>query len=172
MKHLPQIILLFIFLILGSCTSYDQFQQIMEESSIPSVVLTASFEETWLATLKVVEQYPIEITNKEAGSINTDWIDNTYEINFTEAFNSTTIKSSRFKLIINVHKGYSPDSKMTKVGIYKRQFIEQDFLQGWKEIPSDRILEKTLIHRLKRIIAIDRMLKEIHKKYKRSKSKD
>ena len=39
--------------------------------------------------------------------------------------------------------------------------INKDFLQGWKIIPSDRILEKTLLYRIERKLLIERKLKAI-----------
>jgi hypothetical protein len=41
--------------------------------------------------------------------------------------------------------------------------MEQDFLQGWKEVTPDGIIEKTLLYRIERIIASDNKLKEIDK---------
>jgi hypothetical protein len=41
--------------------------------------------------------------------------------------------------------------------------IEQDFLQGWKEIRTDGILEKTILYRLDRIINTDNKLRAIDK---------
>ena len=36
-------------------------------------------------------------------------------------------------------------------------------LQGWKEVSPDGIIEKTLLYRIERLIAIDNKLKEIDK---------
>ena len=39
--------------------------------------------------------------------------------------------------------------------------IEQDFLQGWKVVRSDGILEKTILYRISRILSIEGKLKKI-----------
>ena len=48
--------------------------------------------------------------------------------------------------------------------IYKRQLINQDFLQGWKVIPSDQIQENTLLYRIERTLSIDKKIKELEKR--------
>jgi hypothetical protein len=60
-------------------------------------------------------------------------------------------------------KGFRASREVTKVTIYKRQLVEQDFLQGWKEVSTDGIMEQTLLYRIERLIAIDNKLKEIDK---------
>ena len=73
------------------------------------------------------------------------------------------IKAAKFKVVVNVVKGFRASREATKVTIYKRQLIEQDFLQGWKEVSPDGIMEKTLLYRIERLIATDNKLKEIDK---------
>ena len=65
--------------------------------------------------------------------------------------------------MINVVKGYRSSQEVTKVTVYKRQLVEQDFLQGWKEVPTDGILERTLLYRIGRIVENDNKLREIDK---------
>ena len=91
-------------------------------------------------------------------------MDNTLQVNFTDSFGSSdAIKAAEFKLLVNIAEGYSYGKKVTKVTIFKRQRIENDFLQGWKEKPTDVIQEKTLLYRVSRLIEIDKKLKEIDK---------
>jgi hypothetical protein len=111
-----------------------------------------------------MRKYDIAQQNQEAGFIKTRWIDNTLELNFADAFGSSdSVKAAKFKIIINVVKGFRSSQEVTKVTIYKRQLIEQDFLQGWKEVTPDGIVEKTLLYRVERLISIDNSLKEIDK---------
>ena len=39
--------------------------------------------------------------------------------------------------------------------------IKQDFLQGWKVVPTDRIQEKTILYRIGRSIIIDNRLRRL-----------
>ena len=161
MKFIP---LFFVLLTLSSCASYEKFRQITEEMDMPSKVFKSDYNQTWDAVIKVMRKYDLANYNQEAGFIKTRWIDNTLEVNFADSFGASDgVKAARFKLVINVVKGFRASREVTKVSIYKRQLIEQDFLQGWKEVPTDGIIEKTLLYRIGRLIAIDNKLKEIDK---------
>lgn len=149
-------------LILTSCASYEKYRQITEELDIPARVYKADFNQTWQAVLQIMKRFDVSYNNQEAGKIKTRWMDNTLQVNFTDSFGSSdAVKAAEFKLLINVAEGFSFGRKVTKVTIYKRQRIERDFLQGWKEIPTDGIQEKTLLYRLGVIIDNDNKLKEI-----------
>jgi len=146
----------------AGCSSYEQFRYITEEFEIPNKVFRHDYNQTWLAVLQVMKKYNLELTNQEAGVIKTRWEDNTLEINFADSFGSSdSVKAARFKLIVNVVKGFRTNKEVTKVTVYRRQMIEQDFLQGWKVIPTDGILEKTIIYRIERNLKIAARLKKI-----------
>ncbi len=150
---------------LCSCSSYQKFKYITEEFEMPAKTFKSDFTQTWQAIIQVLNKYDISKQNREAKVIKTRWMDNTEAVNFADSFGSSdTIKAAKFKLIINLTKGFKLSREVSKVTIYKRQLIEQDFLQGWKEVPSDGITEKTLLYRIQRKIWIDNMLKAIDKK--------
>ncbi len=149
-------------LLLSGCASYEKFRQVTEELEIPTRIYRADYNQTWQAVIQVMRKFDIAQQNQEAGFIKTRWMDNTLEVNFTDSFGSSdAVKAAKFKLVVNVVKGYRTGREVTKVTIYKRQLIEQDFLQGWKETPTDGIAEKTLLYRIERLIATDNKLKEI-----------
>lgn len=153
-----------LLLAMTSCASYEKFRQITEELEMPSKVFRADYNQTWQAVISVVKKYNIAQQNQEAGYVKTRWEDNTLELNFSDSFGSSdAVKAARFKLVINVVKGFRSSQEVTKVTVYKRQLVEQDFLQGWKEVPTDGILEKTLLYRIGRIVENDNKLREIDK---------
>ena len=145
-----------------SCTSYKQFEHLVENFEIPHKMLPADFNVTWQAVLQVMQKYDLELQNQESGTIKTRWIDNTLALNFTDSFGKNdSVKAARFKVIVNVSKGIREDKEVSKVSIFKRQMVEQDFLQGWKVVKSDGILEKTILYRIDRIISLEEKLKKI-----------
>ncbi|MFP5387293.1 MAG: hypothetical protein ACLGHN_14540 [Bacteriovoracia bacterium] len=151
-------------LFLSGCASYEKFRQVTEELEIPSRIYKADYNQTWQAVISVMRKFDIAQQNQEAGFIKTRWMDNTLEVNFADAFGSSdAVKAAKYKVVVNVVKGFRSGREVTKVTIYKRQLVEQDFLQGWKEISTDGIVEKTLLYRIQRLIAIDNKLKEIDK---------
>jgi hypothetical protein len=147
-----------------SCSSYEKYRQITEEFEIPTKLFKADFNQTWQAVIQVMKKFDIAYQNQEAGKVKTRWMDNTLQVNFTDSFGSNDkVKSAEFKLLINISEGFSYGRKVTKVTIFKRQRVENDFLQGWKENPSDGIEEKTLLYRIGILIENDNKLKEIDK---------
>jgi hypothetical protein len=154
----------FLTFFISSCASYEQFKQVTEEMEMPSQVYKSDFNQTWQAVIQVMKKYDIAAQNQESGYIKTRWMDNTLQVNFTDSFGSNdAVKSAEFKLVVNVAKGFSYGREVSKVTLYKRQRVEKDFLQGWKEIRSDGILEKTIMYRIGRIIENDNKLRQIDK---------
>jgi len=157
-----KLLILLLLLSSFSCTSYEQFKRITEEFDIPSQVYKADFTQTWQAVIQVMKKYDIAYQNQESGQIKTRWMDNTLQVNFADSFGSQdAVKAAELKVVINVAQGFSYGRKVTKVTVFKRQRVENDFLQGWKEEPTDGILEKTLLYRIGRIINNDNELRKI-----------
>lgn len=152
----------FFLLLLSSCASYQQYQQVAEEFEIPSKVFKADYNQAWQAVLQYMKKYDLALQNQEAGVIKSRWIDNTMEMNFIDSFGtSDSVKAAKFKIVVNVVKGFKGSREVSKVTVFKRQMVEQDFLQGWKVIPTDGILEQTILYRIQRIVDIDNQLKAI-----------
>ena len=147
---------------LNGCASYQEFQYIPEEYEMPSSVFRFGYAMSWQAVLQVMKDYDLEMQNQEAGVVKTRWIDNTQELNFADSFGGAdAVKAAKFKLIINVVKGFRSGKEVSKVTVFKRQMVEQDFLQGWKVVPSDGILEKAVLYRIERTLAIENRLKKL-----------
>ncbi len=161
-KFFVTLTILLSFFLLNSCSSYEQFRYIAEEFEFPSQVYNADYNKVWSETYKILSRYELDSFNQVSGIIKTRWIDNTLELNFSDSFGANeAVKAAWFKLIINLSKGYRGSKEVTKVTIFKRQRIEQDFLQGFKLVRSDGILEKSLLYRIDRAIQIDQKLQKI-----------
>lgn len=161
-------LLTFVLLLFSSCASDDMMSASVGQFEPPKKIYDASFQETWAAILQIIRRYEIAELNQEAGIIKTEWINNTLERNFQESFsNHDAVKSSRYKLIITVVKGKHYGREVTKVRIYLRQFVEEDFLQGWREVATDGIKEKVILYRIGHLLKIDRGLKKMAEEKKR-----
>ena len=155
----------YLLLCVHGCASYENFRNITEDLEIPAQVYRSDYNKVWIEVMKMTNKYPREVYNQDAGIVKTRWIDNTLELNFADSFGSNdTVKSAEFKLIINVVKGYRGNKEVTKVTVFKRQRVEQDFLQGWKIVKTDGILEKSILYRLERALNIESKLQEIEDK--------
>ena len=150
--------------ILGSCASYEKFRQVTEEFELASQVYSATYAQTWQAVIFIMKKFDILKRDQVLGIIKTRWSDNTKSYNFANVFGSARdVKSARFQLQLNVTKGFQGNREVAKVTLYKRQLVEQDVLQGFKEIPSDGILEKTILYRINQLIKIEKRLDKIQK---------
>ena len=92
---------------LSGCASYKEFAYLTEEFEIPSKLFKHGYAETWQAVGKVMQKYDIAVQDQESGLFKTRWQPNTLEVNFTDSFgDKDAIKAAKFKLVINVIKGY------------------------------------------------------------------
>lgn len=161
-----------LLLFVAGCSSYENFKAITQDLEIPAQTFGADYNQTWQAILQVMRKYELEKQNQEAGVIKTRWIDNTRELNFADSFGADdSIKAAKFRLTLNLVRTTRYGREVTKVSIYKRQLVEQDFLQGWKEVRTDGIQEKVLLYRIERSISLDNALQEIDKQREREQLK-
>lgn len=148
--------------LITSCASYEKFHQMSQQLEIPSRVYQSDYTKTWQAVLQVMRRYDLAVQNQQSGVIRTRWIDNTLELNFADSFGaSDSVRAARFKLVINVVKGFRGDREVSRVSVYKRQMVERDFLQGWQVVNSDGIQEETILYRIERLLAIEERLEQI-----------
>jgi hypothetical protein len=158
MKILALISLLSLF----SCSSYKEFQSLREEDAVPSKTFSFDYDQTWQAALQVMQKFDLSLQSQELGTIKTRWIDNTVELNFADSFGKNeSIKSAKFKIVLNVSRQDRLTRALTKVSIYKRQMIEKEFLQGSKPERSDGTLENSLLYRIGRILTMEKELKRL-----------
>lgn len=168
-KTITRLLLLISTLFTG-CSSYEKFKKQADDFEIPSMTYKVDANKVWSAVVSEVGNLmkrssgDIDHQSQDAGVIKTKWIDNTAEMNFSDSFGSDDkIKSAKYQLVVTVSaigKGIAESSKVT---IYKRQLIENDMFQGWKEIDNDYILEKTLLYRIKRVLDMDLALEKLQK---------
>lgn len=151
-----------------SCTSYRQFERIVKDFEIPTRIYPADYHLGWQAVVQVMQKYDLELQNQETGIIKTRWIDNTLALNFADSFGKgDSVKAAKFKLIVNVSKGFQSGREVSKVTVFKRQMVEKDFLQGWKVMETDGIMEKTILYRIHRVIWIEKELAQLEKSMKK-----
>lgn len=155
------------FLVSGltlSCASYEKFHQMSQQLEIPSQVYNSDYNKTWQAVIQIMRRYDLAIQNQQSGVIRTRWIDNTLELNFADSFGSNdAVRAARFKLVINVVKGFRGDREVSRVSVYRRQMVEKDFLQGWQVVPSDGIQEQIILYRIGRLLEIEERIERIER---------
>ena len=152
-------------LVLASCASYEQFRRVTEEFDFHYQIYDSSYDKTWLAVISVMKKFEISSRSQESGTIKTRWMDNTKSYNFVHILGlNRNIRAAQFQLQINVAKGFQNGREVARVTLYKRQLLERDVLQGFKEVVSDGILEKIILYRIGRLLEIEKRIDEIQKK--------
>ena len=129
MKH-QYLSVIFLF-ILTSCSSYKEFEHLSKEVEIPNKTFRATFVDTWTA-LKKVEQYNLnlDVNSQEAGILKLSGMITQCKLIFSDSLVAktqlkrlnTNLSSMSLK-VLETHVKYL-------VTIFKRQMVNQDFLQG------------------------------------------
>ena len=100
-------------ILLSGCSSFEQFEYLTKKKF--RKVFKSTYTETWTAVVATVNKFDLELQNQESGSIKTKWIDNTVKLNFSDSFGgSDAVKATKFKLIINVIKGFQSYKRSPK----------------------------------------------------------
>ena len=131
-----------------------------------SQVYPAPLIDVWKATLKALKNYELSEKNREGGIIRSAWIDNTKAVNFSDAFErGDTVHSSRFKLAVNVFPGAYQGKEATQVTIRKKQQVEKELMQGWRDAQlEDHVIEQTILYRIERILINEKRLEKSQSK--------
>lgn len=122
-------------------------------------VFFADFNTAWQAILESLKTQPLDISNRESGYLRTQWIDNTDQKNFIEAYGTDQLylkAQSRYE--VTAAKGFYNGQPSVKIIVQKEQLVSQDVLEGWRPVPSDAIEERTLLYRIGRLIWLQQKL--------------
>lgn len=120
-------------------------------------IFLADYSTAWSAILEAVSQGKdiIKLQNRELGTIETNWIDNTDLYSFLESFTDEDFfLRARYKLQVQVREGKKNGEPSVLVQILKFTQMEKTFLGGWEDVESDGVEEKTYLYRIGRLIAI------------------
>lgn len=126
-----------------------------ETAQVFQKIYLTDFNTAWQASLDSIKHASLDVSNREAGFIQTKWAENTAEKNFVDSFGSQdSYLKAQFRFRISVSKGFYNGQPSVKVAVQKEQLVQRDVLEGWKPIESDSIDENTLLYRIGRIIHV------------------
>jgi len=155
-NHFYRYGLIFFFVLTSSCSTQQKFDSKTRNMEFPSLIYNYSFDDVWAVALDQFKKYDWQIVDKDSGIIKSRWIDNLEE---HEEFNTgkvfdNDVKSSRFKLFINIDKLDDKRDQTTKVTIYKKQMVIRNYDKGFEVYPTDEVLENVIFYRIKRVLEI------------------
>ena len=123
-------------------------------------VFPGKYDEVWLATLKALNDYPLKLSNKDSGKIQSEVVNGPYnDLLFTYPEPIELPERFRYSLKLSFAKLVSDeDQPMTRVRVIKDLERFQDFYTGWLGYPSDGLEEKLLLYRIDHILKMQEAL--------------
>ena len=158
MKYLKLFISVFL---LVSCASQPP------EVAFSTRLYKGNYDDVWLAALKALNDYPLRVSNKDAGRILTETVNGPYnDLLFTSPKPIEQPERFRYTLKLSFARLVSDrtNQRLIRVRVIKELEQFQDFYTGWLAYPSDGVEEKMLLYRVEQILQMEKSLE------KRSKS--
>ncbi len=148
-------------LILSSCMSAYIHSVGGNTSQVFERTYFTDFQIAWESALEVLKNSQMQTSNKEGGFLQTKWLDNTTEKNFTDSFgDGGAYVKAQYRLKISLNKANLRGKSTVKIKVLKEQLVQRDVLDGWKYLETDSIEESTLLYRIGRMIIIKTKLAE------------
>jgi hypothetical protein len=119
-----------------------------------------TYDEVWLASLKALNDYPIKLSNKDSGRIQSEVVNGPYnELMFVFPEPIELPERFRFSVDLSFAKFVSDDKRpLIRVRVRKALERFQDFYTGWSGFPSDGLEEKVLLYRIEHILQMEKRL--------------
>ncbi len=152
--RLGKFILIIVATIFGGCASKQTAEPYTTR------LYSGSYDEVWLATLKALNDYPLKVTAKDSGRLQSEVVNGPYnELLFTYPDAIELPERFRYSLRFNLAKFQSDDAEqVVRVRIVKELERFYDFYTGWVAYPSDGLEEKLLLYRIEHILQMEKHL--------------
>jgi len=135
-----------------------------ETEKIFTRIFVTDMNTAWQSALEGLKTKQLDISNREGGTIQTRWTDNTSLKNFVDSFGETPIYlKAQYRFKISLTEGFYNGRSAIKLNILKEQLVQRDILEGWYSVETDGIEEKTLLYRVGRIIYIRMKVAKLEK---------
>src|SRR5579859_5431015 len=123
-------------------------------------IYDGTYQEVWLASLKALNDYPLKVSNKDGGKIQSETINGPYnDLLFTPPEPIELPERFRYSLKFNFAKLENEDEEpMVRVRVIKELEKFHDFYTGWLAYPSDGLEERILLYRIEHILKMEKLL--------------
>jgi hypothetical protein len=126
-----------------------------ETEDVYSRVYLTEINTAWQATLGALKSFQLDVSNRDAGFVQTRWMDNTSDQNFYNSFGpAKTYLKAQYRLRATLASGFYNGEPSVRVSVIKEQMVQRDVLDGWQRTPTDGVEENTLLYRVGRLIKI------------------
>ena len=136
-------------------------------------IFVAEYQTAWEAAVDALKASPMEVVNRENGTLQTKWIDNTAERNLIDSAGSVSpYTKAQYRFRLSLAKGFYEGKGSVKVAVQKEQQFQRDVLEGWRNQESDGVQENSLLYRMGKLIDFRTRLQNIeNQKIKRQLEK-
>lgn len=119
-----------------------------------------TYDEVWTATLKALNDYPLKLSNKDSGRIQSEVVNGPYnDLLFAYPEAIELPERFRYALKFNFAKLTNDEREgLTRVRIIKELERFHDFYTGWVQYPSDGLEEKILLYRIEHLLRMEKLL--------------
>ena len=118
-----------------------------------SKIFIADYNMAWEASVDALKASPMEVVNRENGTIQTKWIDNTAERNLIDSAGSVSLYSkAQYRFRVSLAKGNFEGRNSVRMSVQKEQQVQRDVLEGWRNQETDGIQENSLLYRVGKLI--------------------
>jgi hypothetical protein len=144
-----------VFFLLPGCASTSQ-----RSEPFYTRLYIGKYDDVWLAALKALNDYPLKLSNKDSGKIQSEVVNGPYnDLLFQYPEPIELPERFRYSLKLNFAKLVTDDDQpLTRVRIIKDLERFQDFYTGWLPYPSDGLEEKILLYRIEHILRMQEAL--------------
>ncbi len=126
-KSLSKFAVIAFALFASACTVFHQPGT--QSNPIYSKIYKTDYNTAWQAVLDGLSGFDRTVVNREAGVIQTAWIDNTASKNFSDTYGvSETFYKSKYRLSVSVAPGIYAGRSAVKVSVQKEQLIQRELL--------------------------------------------
>lgn len=123
-------------------------------------IFEGNYDAVWLAALKALNDYPLKVSNKDTGKIQSETVNGPYnDLFFSHPEGIELPERFRYNLKFNFAKLVADNKKpMIRVRIIKELEQFQDFYTGWVTFPSDGLEERLILYRIEHILGMEKTL--------------
>ena len=103
-----------------------------DADKIFSKIFISDYVMAWESAVDSLKASTMDIVNRESGTLQTKWIDNTSERNLIDSNGSVSpYQKAQYRFRITLAKSFFQGKPSVRVNVQKEQQIQRDVLEGW-----------------------------------------
>jgi len=153
---------LFLSGLLGWCFFFVSCASTPRTEPFYTRIYEGNYDEVWLASLRALNDYPLKLSNKDGGRIESEIVNGPYnDLLFTYPEPIELPERYRYTMKLNFAKLLSQDnSPLVRVRIIKDLECFHDFYTGWLPYQSDGLEEKIILYRIENVLRMEKLLSQ------------